>query len=97
MRQLFLLNIVMKQHTTLKHTTHLIGKRRGHSVCARFVHPKTSFMRRFYPFLGSFVYNKINEVINIYTLNKINLKKSVSRWLGYLSYDETESLITVLQ
>lgn len=96
-RQLFLLSIISKQHTSLEYSPILSSRRRGLPVCKALLQPKTAFVRRFYPFLGPYIYNKINKIIDISSLNNLALKKNISQWLWKLSYDETEDLLTILK
>lgn len=96
-RQLFLLNIVLKQHSVMEYSPDLLTRRRRFAVCDRSLQPKTSFIQRFCPFLSSFIYNKINKIIEIYPMNKLAVKKAVTHWLMTLSYDETEHLLIISQ
>lgn len=95
-RQLFLLSIVLKQHCELKYDSNLTNKRRKHDVVVRTLHPKTSFIKRYFIFLAPYIYNKINKSINIFSLNKFHCKKKVQEFLMQLSYEETEELIQII-
>ena len=94
-RQLFIQTTVLKQHVDLTYDPSFASKRRRHAVCTSSHFPKTSFFKRFYLFIGPYVYNKINRIFEIYALNKSNCKKKVHDYLLGLSYDETEDILNI--
>lgn len=96
-RQLFILSIIMRQHAAMEYSPSLLSRRRGLPVCKRIAHLRTVFIHRFFPFLGPFVYDKINKILQIYSMNKVQVKKSVSQWLGKLPYDQTEDILAILK
>lgn len=96
-RQLFVLNILLRQHSNLIFDPDILNKRRKHAVSVLPKQSNTSFIQRFFIFLGPYLYNKVNKLIPIYSLNKISLKKVVTKWLLTLSYDETEDLLKILK
>lgn len=96
-RQLFLLTIILRQHKQIIYDPKLTLRRRNRLVCTPNHQPHTSFIKRFFVFLGPFVYNKINSKLNIYSLNKTKCKNKVKEFLLTLTYEETEKLIIVSQ
>lgn len=95
-RQLFILNIIVKQHSLLNYLPeNQILKRRKDLVCTtkRF---KTSFIRKYFIFQGPHLYNKLNKTLCIFPLNKTNLKKTVAVWLQTKIYSDTEDLLNVV-
>lgn len=95
-RQLFLLSIVMKQHSSMCFDPTHQEKRRYLTVCDRSLN-RTSFADRFFPSLGPSIYNKINQKIQIYYLNRHLCKKATQSWLMTLSYEDTEDLLKVIK
>ena len=95
-RQLFILNIILKQHLKIPYDPHA-QKRRNRNVSMERTTCKTKFSERFFEFLGPFLYYKINNKLNIYPLPISNCKQKVSDFLQKLSYEETEQLLNVVQ
>lgn len=93
-RQLFILQTVLKQHGLVQFNPKLsLGKRRFNPVeysCDRL---NTMFSKRFFCYLGRFLYNKLNKTLSIYNLTKIKCKMKVRIWLQELTYDDTEHLL----
>ena len=91
--QLFILHIILKQHSSVKYQPpKLVDKRLNYIVCkSKFF--KTKFSKRFVCFLVSFPYNKCNKNLNIYLLNEYRCKKAVYDWLSKLNYEKTERLL----
>jgi hypothetical protein len=95
-RQLFILNTVLKQHSIINYDPSVnANKRRKHTVCHPITQCSTTFSRRFFGYLGSFLYNKINRALDIYPLSKHQCRKTLTNWLKSFDYDETEKLLTV--
>lgn len=95
-RQLFIMGIVLKQHSELTYSTEVTNKRRKDIVCPQN-HTKHAFTSKFYLFLGPLLYNRLNAKANIYDLNQVNCKKVLKETLQKMSYDDTENLLTVLK
>jgi hypothetical protein len=96
-RQLFILNIVLKKQSTLPYNPDtIVNKRLKHKVCHLDNTPSTEFAKRFYTFLGAHLYNKINKILNIYPMTRYKCKKSLTIWLKSLDYDKTESMLLVI-
>lgn len=94
-RQLFVLGVVIKQHSIYPYDPHAISKkRRKDFICVNNKIYSTSFSQRFFCFLGCVLYNKINKEIYIYHDSIKSCKDKVKKWLLELSYDDTEKLIT---
>jgi hypothetical protein len=94
-RQLFVLNNVLKQHSLIKFDPALnANKRLKHKVC-RPIKWATAYSNKFFGCLGSYLYNKVNEINNIYPLTKYQCKRIITSWLKSLDYDQTEKLLIV--
>lgn len=95
-RQLFLLSILRKQHNAVIFNPTIKNRRRKHNICKteRF---RTTYIRRFFSFLGPFMYNKVNKIKFIHHLNYCSFKKEVTKLLLSLTYNDTEDLLVVLQ
>ena len=92
-RQLFILQTVLKQHSILYYSPDsLCRKRRKDIVCT--VKPcKTSFARRFFNYQGCNLYNKLNRILSIYPREKTGVRVRVRDWLVKLNYLDTERLL----
>uniref|UniRef100_A0A2A4JYZ1 Reverse transcriptase domain-containing protein n=1 Tax=Heliothis virescens TaxID=7102 RepID=A0A2A4JYZ1_HELVI len=96
-RQLFIMNIVLKQHTSLPYNTQHLNKRRKDRVCPQNMVLKHAFISKFYVFLGPLLYNRLNEIANIYSMNYHNCKMALKQALQSMSYEDTEKLLIVLE
>lgn len=95
-RQLFIASTILKKHSELTYDPAFsLNKRRNDLVCPSKLF-RTAFVRRFFIFLGSYLYNKCNAKSKIYPLNKYQCKKSITKWLLSLNYDETEKLLEII-
>lgn len=95
-RQLFILSTIIRRHSQLPYNpVEILNKRRKHTVCKSRSF-KTSFSRRFFCFLGDYLYNKINKAISIYSLPIFNCKTKVQNWLQSHDYEATERLLEVI-
>lgn len=93
-RQTFILQIVTMKHCQFPFNPNLMkGKRRKGNVCPSKA-IDTGLARRFYIYLGSYLYNKINTTLSIYPLPKKECKIKISKFLKSLDYDQTEKLLT---
>lgn len=95
-RQLFILQIILRQHTHISKSGHLSSS--GLQATRRVKFPlgvtrRTSFSQRFFCFLGRFLYAKANKILTIDHKNKYECKKIVTDWLLKLTYEETENLL----
>lgn len=96
-RQLFIVSIVLKQHSLLMYDPLTQTKRRKHDVCRLPQRLNTTFIKRFLIFLGPFLYNKINKSLNIYDLSRHEVKFKTTLWLKSLTSEETEKLLEVVK
>lgn len=95
-RQIFIVKLILKQHSLLTfHTNYLTNKRRNDIVCNPTSMSKHAFIKRFFIFLGPFLYNRINRELSIYSLNNYYCKKILHNYVQTLTYDQTEELLEV--
>lgn len=95
-RQLFILNIVLLQHVELGFKPVPSGKRRKDLVCTNS-RTKHAFTNRFYLFLGPYLYNKLNRLLNVYSVNLNKCNIVLTEYLQSLNYSDTEKLLEVLK
>lgn len=98
-RQIFILKILLKQHTNKSHTERSplnllaqVRTNRKHRIPLRST-CTTSFGHRFYFFLGRFLYNKINNLLVFHNKTKHESKKLLTSYLLTLSYEDTEAIL----
>jgi endonuclease/exonuclease/phosphatase (EEP) superfamily protein YafD len=96
-RQLFIISTVLRYHS--EHS--FVNKdsdntRRPQYIGKRDIIFNTSFVKKFYSFIGPFIYNKLNRNLNIYPKTKIECKKTITNWLLSNDYNETEEILSVL-
>lgn len=91
-RKLYILLITLKVHKTLTYDNKLMNKRRKHKV-ALICDCKTSFATIQFTRQSAHIYNNINKILNIYSLNYYECKKIVTEWLNAIGYDETEQIL----
>lgn len=96
-RQLFILYTVLKQHTATPYNLERTTRRRKDTVCPQNIDRKHAFSRRFFVFLGPFLYNRLNVRLDLYSLNYVNCKRLLRDGLQNLSYEDTEKLLTVVK
>lgn len=95
-RQLFILSIILLQHSKLPYIPIPIDKRRKDLVCLK---PQTrhTFMNKFYVFLGPYLYNKINKTLRIHSVSRKKCCELLSAYLAKFNYADTEKLLDVMQ
>lgn len=93
-RQLFVLQAILRCHRTLKYDPKHTSSRRKDLVCDSVPH-KTAFATRQYWVLGPRLYNRASRNIDLYPLIIFECKKKIMSWLLQLNYDETEDLLQV--
>lgn len=93
-RQLFVQNTILKQHTILPFKSSLLEYRRKNIFPTKAV--STSYAQRFFNYLGPFLYNKINNKLSVYPLNRHECKKKITDYLQKLNYDDTEALLSII-
>ena len=96
-RKLFILHVILKQHTITEFSVDhpMAGNRRHYTVCLTN-YCKTSLAQNFFLFLGGRLYNKANQLFNIYPLTKKECKQIVTKWLLALDYEEVEHLLSFI-
>lgn len=95
-RKIFILDSVMTQHKKIDYDERLSQLRKNKNVCPE-IRFRTSFSDKFQCFLGPYLYNKINKILKIYSLNKHKCKIKLLVWLKTLSYNNTENLLKVIK
>lgn len=95
-RKIFILQTVIRKHSLLTFKINTTYDKRRKGNVSPMVSLNTKLSQRFFCYLGSFLYNKLNNVLEIFPLTKKCLKRLVSNYLKSLSYEETESLIVPL-
>lgn len=94
-RQLYLHKAVLMQHKKLIYDPLILNRRTKHLVCPQSMTFKTKFSTRFSPFIGPYIYNKINKILNIYPMTQKCCKNILCDYLQKLTYEETENLLEV--
>lgn len=97
-RQLFIFHTILLKHRETAYDPSLNRGRRGFKChFPDFFCPKTSFSQKFYPFLGTFLYNKINVADAIYplTINECKIKLKVV--LSTYNYEQSENLLVTIK
>ena len=95
-RQLFVLNVILLQHTELYFTPVPSDRRRKDLVCANH-RTKHAFANRFYLFLGPYLYNQFNRVLKIYSLSYNRCNLLVQEYLAKHNYADTEKLLEIVK
>lgn len=94
-RGLYIRSVILKQHTQIAYDpVFFCSTRRNDKVC-RITHKRTSFAQNFHTFLGPFLYNKINKIINLYQNTFHSCKRITVNYIESLNYDEIEGLLNV--
>lgn len=92
-RQIFILQVVLKKHSLLTYNPELIrDKRRKGAVCS-IRSCNLSQTQKFFCYLGNYLYNKLNVKLNLYPLNYKRCKQTVTLYLKSLTYEQTEQLL----
>lgn len=96
-RQIFVLHTILKQHAMTTYSYYNVKPgveaRRVKNVCVPFK-TKKIFTRKYFCYLGSYLYNKVNKILFINSCNKQDCKVKVQNWLFSQNYDKTEMLLT---
>lgn len=96
-RQLFILRVILNEHNKQTYNPLLLQRRRKHHVCDNLTTFNTRFGQRFLSFLGPYLYNKLNKILNIYPLTRKQCKLKTQQYLQKLNYEETEKLLIIPQ
>lgn len=91
-RQLFILHVILFKHSQLHFNPSYNNKRRKHTVCST-VTLRTKLASRFFCFLGSYLYNKLNNVLAFYSLSRYECKNKITFYLQNLDYQSSEDLL----
>lgn len=90
-RQMFIKQIIIRQHVQPIDENNL-SKRRKDRVY-RIPQIKTAFCKRFFFYLGPFIYNEISKEITLRNLSLYSLKPIIYNYLKVLTPERTEVLI----
>lgn len=93
-RQLFILETIIKKHSSTKYNVDTIKKRRNYNVC-NVTCFRTSLAARHHNIIGPHLYNIANNSCKIYPLSKHQCKKIIHDWLLQKSFNETEGLLKI--
>lgn len=94
-RQLFILHTVLRKHSSQTYNPNLnTHKRIKAKVCTTKL-CRYGLSHRHHIFLGSYLYNKINSILNVYPMTKLKCKQTLTSYLLTCNYDDTEELLTV--
>lgn len=91
-RQLYILQCILKTHKSIIIDPNKLKKRKQHSVITKLV-SKTVAVSKQYSFQSIKLYNRINKLLNIYTCSYYQCKTKVAIWLKSLNYQQTEDLL----
>lgn len=92
-RQLYILNVTLRTHKKIPlHPSHTRRRYRIKNILHR-----TDFKQHQFDFLATHIYNKINKILSIHTLNLNNCKQTLRKWLLGQSYDDTEALLHIIK
>lgn len=95
-RQLFILQTILKQHSLTPYDAALDKtKRRNYDVC-RTEGFRTAHSHKYFCFLGAFLYNKLNAILSVHPMNKGDCKKIVQDWLKTKDYKQVEGFLKVV-
>lgn len=95
-RQLFVLQVISRKHSSLVYSPDVYRKRRSDIVC-QSVKCKTGLTRRHYNGISPRLYNTANKLLHIYPLAMNPCRKAVKSWLQKLTYRETEDLLKTVK
>jgi hypothetical protein len=90
-RQLYILNSILKVHKILPYDPKAKKKRRKDMI--NLSKTNTKFASRQFPILSRHLYNVLNKYLDIHNINYHNCKTNVLKWLQDKTYGETEKLL----
>lgn len=96
-RQLFILQTVLRKHAHMPYDPNQINKKRRRDIVCTTEKRRTETAKRHYYHISSMLYNKLNRKLNIYPLTLYKCKLKCVEWLQSLSYQDTEDLLVVLK
>lgn len=91
-RQLYILQCILRVHKNLPINTKTLEKRNRYAVI-KFKTSNTVFASNQFCNSSISIYNKINRVLNLYGMTYKECKKTTTSWLKSLSYEDTEELL----
>lgn len=92
-RQLFVLNTVLRQHTSAPYAPVELQRKRRKDRIFRVVSHRTHLAGRHFIVLGPRLYNCLSKVLEMYPLSRRECKQVIQTWLSKLTYQETEKLL----
>lgn len=94
-RQLFIYHTILKQHTLHTYDPNRVSAKRRKDIVMPRIQQRFAYIKKYFIFLGPYLYNKINKALSIYHLNNFECKKALLSFLLKLNYEESESLMEV--
>lgn len=91
-RKLYITQTIVKKHKELPLESSNLTKRRK-DIVAIIPRTNTIFASRQLKKQSANLYNKINKRLSIYTKTTFECRKTVTKWIKSLTYDETEALM----
>lgn len=92
-RQLYISQIIMKKHKQTPCDINVYMRKRVITNVCLPVRCRTATARRQQSYRSSYLYNKINKILNIHPLTVRETKMKIKNWLLQLNYDQTEMLL----
>lgn len=92
-RKLYILNCALKVHRAVTFSNNLVEPNKRRNIPAYVPYVKTKFGNHQFANQSKYLYNVINKILNIYSLNLFECKKAITAWLRSLNYDSTEALM----
>ncbi|KAJ8709030.1 hypothetical protein PYW07_007766 [Mythimna separata] len=93
-RQLFVLQTVMRKHLSLPYNPSSQEKRQRHRVCPT-QRCRTALAKRHFYGIGGHIYNKINKICHIYAATRRECKRKVVDWLKTQNYEDIDNLLKI--
>lgn len=92
-RKLYIQQCILNVHKNYSFNPQLLSKRKVNTV-VRVKATKTAFAQKQFSAQSVFLYNKINRILNIFSLTHYTCKKKVTTWLKLQSYETIENLLS---
>lgn len=94
-RKLYVLHMVLRYHKILPFSHAKLKKRRCDIVAPTYP-ARSNFASRQNVTQAPRVYNKVNRILNIYSMQLYECKKALTEWLFTLNYDAVEDILATL-
>lgn len=91
-RKIYIINTVLKTHSTTTFDPNFANKRRKH-VIINLPNYNSMFARRQFKYQSAHLYNQFNKSLDLYSKSKKECKKALTETIYSKSYEETENLI----